>query len=69
MKKLLLVLLVLVLGSCTVRMGAFAPRRPDIPEHQGVTNEDCQGCHDLSALPDHDADDDCLRCHHIQKGA
>ena len=68
MKSIITVLLLLLLTACTIRMGAFAPRRPDIPEHQNVTREDCLGCHDLSEQKDHKPTDNCLRCHHLIKG-
>jgi len=67
MKSVCLILL-LLLSACTIRMGAFAPRRSDIAEHRGPGREDCLGCHDLSDRPDHKPDDDCLRCHHLIKG-
>lgn len=68
MKYLFCVLLLLILTACTMRMGAFAPHRPDIAVHHGVTNADCLGCHDLTRKNDHKPDDDCLRCHHLVKG-
>ncbi len=68
MKKILAVLLVLILTACTLRMGAFAPRRPDIPEHRDLVSADCLECHDLAGRQDHKSDDDCLRCHHLVKG-
>ena len=68
MKLILAVLFLVILTACTVRMGAFAPRQPDIQEHQDVAREDCMGCHDLSALKDHKPADDCLHCHHLIKG-
>ncbi|MCF6179624.1 MAG: hypothetical protein L3J63_09595 [Geopsychrobacter sp.] len=66
--KSVFLLLLLFLSACTIRMGAFAPRRPDIVEHRDVSRDDCLGCHDLSGRPDHKPDDDCLRCHHLIKG-
>ncbi|WP_020674563.1 hypothetical protein [Geopsychrobacter electrodiphilus] len=68
MKRILAVVLLMVLTACTIRMGAFAPRRPDIVEHRDVTNADCLGCHDLSQRQDHKPADNCLRCHHLIKG-
>lgn len=68
MLRVFSILLLLILTACSLRMGAFSPRRPDIPEHVAVDREDCLGCHDLAALKDHKPEDDCLRCHHLVKG-
>jgi hypothetical protein len=68
MKSIVAALLFLLLTACTIRMGAFAPRRPDITEHRKVTNADCLGCHDPAQQKDHKSEDDCLRCHHLIKG-
>ena len=68
MKKSFAIIVLLILTACTLRMGAFAPRRPDIPEHRDLVREDCLGCHDLVGQSDHKPDDDCLRCHHLVKG-
>jgi len=68
MKKVLIVFLMVFLCACTMRMGAFAPRLPDISEHHELVRDDCAGCHDMSAHKDHKTDEDCLRCHHLIKG-
>jgi uncharacterized paraquat-inducible protein A len=68
MLRIISVLLFLILTACTLRMAAFAPRRPDIPEHATQVREDCLSCHDVTERKDHKPTDDCLRCHHLVKG-
>lgn len=68
MKRTIFVLLLITLTACTVRMGAFAPRQPDIQEHREAGRGDCLGCHDITVLSDHKPADDCLHCHHLIKG-
>lgn len=68
MRRYFTFVLLLLLTACTLRMAAFAPRRPDIPEHRDVTREDCLACHDLTKMKAHKSADDCLHCHHLVKG-
>ncbi|NCO51173.1 MAG: hypothetical protein GW875_03645 [Deltaproteobacteria bacterium] len=65
---LILLLLLMMITACTVRMGSFAPRRPDTTAHREATRETCLECHDLSKMSDHKTTEDCLRCHKRVKG-
>lgn len=66
--KILPFVFLLLLAACTIRMGAFSPRRPDIQQHRQVTNADCLGCHELATLEKHKSNDNCVRCHKLVKG-
>jgi len=66
--KILPFVFLLLLVACTVRMGAFAPRRPDLPQHRQVTNAECIDCHELVKLKRHKSSDNCVRCHKLVKG-
>jgi hypothetical protein len=33
-----------------------------------LTNEACLDCHDIAGKKDHQADDECMRCHRIVRG-
>ncbi|PLY01405.1 MAG: hypothetical protein C0623_05380 [Desulfuromonas sp.] len=69
MKKTSLLLLALLLVGCTMRMAAYAPHRIDNADHRAVkTNQECLECHDISKQKDHQADDNCMRCHRIVRG-
>jgi len=69
MKKLTLVFVTLLLAGCIIRMGAFAPHRPDTDDHRSVTqNVQCLDCHKVDGLFKHKPDDNCQRCHRIVKG-
>jgi hypothetical protein len=71
MRKILVlcVIGILAAGCGAKRIMPFAPRRPDIPEHRNVReNNHCLNCHDLKGLSDHARSDDCLSCHHMIRG-
>lgn len=70
MKKFILLLFVILLAGCTIRMAAFAPHRTDNTDHRSATsNSDCLECHDdMMGKKEHQADDNCMRCHRIVKG-
>ena len=66
MRKVIpVVLALIVLSGCgTRRLGNWAPRRPDIPDHKGVNSSaQCAACHDASKYRAHLKTDDCLGCH------
>ena len=73
MKRPALLLFVLLLtGGCfnrDIRVSAYAPRRDDTQAHrEATTSVDCIGCHSIEGLRSHQSDDNCLRCHKINKG-
>jgi len=64
-----LLLLLALCAGCVTRIGIYAPRRADTPEHRRATaNADCRACHDVSTRKNHSATDDCLRCHVLCRG-
>lgn len=68
MQKMILLIPLLLLG-CTMRMAAFAPHPPDNDAHRNLAeNKACFSCHDPAALNNHQANDNCLRCHRVVKG-
>jgi len=69
MKKYSLLLLTLLLVSCTMRMAVYAPHRSDNDDHRkATTNVACLDCHDVVGKREHQTDDNCMRCHRIVKG-
>lgn len=75
MHRLLLILLVLAaLLTATAcgarRMAPFAPHRTNTDFHRdAVTNQSCLNCHEGKTLSnEHQASDNCLKCHRILQG-
>jgi PBP1b-binding outer membrane lipoprotein LpoB len=74
MKKLLFTSMVfslaLLLTACVSRMAPFSPHRTNTEAHQKAkTNQDCSGCHSVAEIgKEHQASDNCLRCHRIVQG-
>lgn len=52
------------------RMSPFSPHRPATDSHRGaVANQSCLDCHAVKTLSNqHQASDNCLKCHRILQG-
>jgi uncharacterized paraquat-inducible protein A len=74
MKKVLItslmLALVLAISACVNRMAPFSPHRTNTDAHRGAqSNQACIECHKTAEIGhDHQATDDCLRCHRIVQG-
>ena len=68
---LLLIAAVTMIAACgPKRMAPFAPHRPDSDFHRAAqAYQACLGCHEVKSIrTEHQASDDCLKCHRILQG-
>jgi len=69
---IVLVIAVLLAGAACgpKRLAPFAPHRPNTDFHRAAqTNQACLGCHETKTIrTEHQASDDCLKCHRILQG-
>jgi len=56
--------------ACPARMAPFAPHRTNTDFHHAAqNNQTCLNCHEVKTIrTEHQASDDCLKCHRILQG-
>ena len=59
----------LVMSGCPSRVPLYSPHMPDTENHQqAVKQKNCLECHHVGKLKYHKQDDECTKCHRIQRG-